>query len=124
MVIQFSPGADGSTQAVRHPGIDRHRFNHFRSALQEQRRFRLEQLRQLAALDRPASDQLLEVEVALRTAAEAALAEIDAALIRMGNGSYGLCVLCQRPILPERLAILPAAALCMPCQQNQEQPRH
>jgi RNA polymerase-binding transcription factor DksA len=122
MVIQFSPGADGSTQAVRHPGIDRHRLEHFRNALYEQRRFRLEQLHQLAASDRAASDQLMEVEVALRTAAEAALADIDAALTRVGNGSYGLCARCQRPILPERLAILPAAALCMRCQQNQEQP--
>jgi DnaK suppressor protein len=122
MVIQYSPGAEGTTHAARHPGIDRHRLEHFRSALYEQRRFRLEQLGQLTAPDRAASDQLMEVEVALRTAAEAALAEIDAALTRVGNGSYGLCVRCQRPILPERLAILPAAALCMQCQQHQEQP--
>jgi DnaK suppressor protein len=121
MVTQYSPGADGSTQAVQHPSIDRHRLEHFRNALYEQRRFRLEQLHQLAAPDRTASDQLMEVEVALCTAAEAALGDIDAALIRVGNGSYGLCVRCQRPILPERLAILPAAALCMTCQQNQEQ---
>jgi DnaK suppressor protein len=124
MVIQFSPGTDGSTQAARHPGIDSHRLGHFRDALFEQRHFRLEQLRQLTAPDRPASDQLMEVEVALRAAAEAALADIDAALTRVGNGTYGLCVGCRRPILPERLAILPAAALCMSCQQHQEQPRH
>jgi DnaK suppressor protein len=124
MVIQFSPGTGGSTQAARHPDIDRHRLEHFRDALFEQRHFRLEQLRQLTAPDRPASDQLMEVEVALRTGAEAALAEIDAALIRVRNGTYGLCVGCQRPILPERLAILPAAGLCMSCQHSQERPQH
>ncbi|MFL6161399.1 MAG: TraR/DksA family transcriptional regulator [Jatrophihabitantaceae bacterium] len=129
MVTRFSAGADGTRHAVEypvpsHPDIDQHRLEHFRQALFEQRRFRLEQLRELAAPEGTASDQLAEVTTALRIAAEAALTDIDAALARLHAGSYGHCVRCQRPILPERLAILPAAALCMTCQHAEELPRN
>ena len=130
MVIQYLPGADGDTHAVEHPArsghdriaLDPPRLEQFRTALDEQRRFRLAQLRQLDAAEPPTADQLVEVTAALRSAAETALAEIDAALIRLRNGSYGRCQHCQREILPERLEILPAVALCMPCQHAQELP--
>jgi RNA polymerase-binding transcription factor DksA len=130
MVIQYLPGADGDTHAVEHPvrfGRDRivldpPRLEQFRNALDEQRRFRLEQLRQLDAAEPATADQLVEVTAALRSAAETALTEIDAALNRLRNGSYGRCQHCQREILPERLEILPAAALCMPCQHARELP--
>jgi len=136
MVIQYLPGADGGTRAVEHPALDRpggraggasvafspSQLEHFRLALAEQRRFRLEQLSQLDAAEPPATDQLVEVRAALRTAAQAALADIDAALVRLRNGSYGRCQRCSRALLPERLEILPATAMCMPCQQAQEQP--
>jgi len=86
--------------------------------LHEQRRFRAEQLRELAAT--AADDELAEVTAVLRQAAQTALAEIDAALSRLRDGSYGRCLGCGCELLPERLAQLPAAALCMPCQQAVE----
>lgn len=95
---------------------------HHGQALQEQRRFRVEQLRQLDDAAPPDSVQHAEVRAALRLAAETALTEIDAALGRLRDGSYGNCVRCRRPILPERLEILPAVALCMTCQQAAEMP--
>jgi DnaK suppressor protein len=130
MVIQYLPGADGGTHAVDNPArsgggrtaLDPPRLEQFHNALDEQRRFRLEQLRQLDAAEPPTANQLVEVTAALRTAAETALAEIDAALSRLRNGAYGRCQHCQRDILSERLEILPAAALCMPCQHAQELP--
>jgi len=132
MVIQFYPGANGGVAAAGHAALQHRRgapldfdpqqLAHFRSALLEQRRFRQEQLQQLGADEPAASDQLGEVTVALRTAAEAALTDIDAALTRLRDGSYGRCLRCRRPILPERLEILPATAMCMPCQQAAEVP--
>ncbi|HEU5269565.1 MAG TPA: TraR/DksA C4-type zinc finger protein [Jatrophihabitans sp.] len=128
MVIRFYPGADGGPSAVELPGFrpsghtqfDTTQLRHFRDALTEQRGFRLEQLRQLA--EAPASGQLSEVTAALRTAAHAALAEIDGALGRLRDGSYGRCLRCGHPVQAERLEILPAAALCMPCQHAAESP--
>ena len=123
MVIRFYPGANGGPPTVERPGLDqfnRSQLQHFRTALWEQRGFRLEQLRQLSTAEPPASDQLGEVTDALRTAAAAALADIDAALNRLRDGSYGRCVRCGQPLLAERLEILPATARCMPCQQVTE----
>jgi DnaK suppressor protein len=42
-------------------------------------------------------------------------AEIDAALQRLDEGSYGTCVRCGAAIAPERLAARPAAATCISC---------
>lgn len=84
------------------------------AALIEQHRFRVDQLAELAAAT-PAPEALNEVNEALHVAAVAALIEINAALGRMANGTYGNCVSCNDPIAVERLEILPAAAHCMNC---------
>lgn len=41
---------------------------------------------------------------------------IEAALVRIDNGQYGLCSDCGRPIPLERLEALPSAAFCIDCQ--------
>ncbi|GAC52582.1 MULTISPECIES: TraR/DksA family transcriptional regulator [Gordonia] len=43
------------------------------------------------------------------------LDEIDAALERVGRGSYGRCETCGTVIDPERLEVLPAARQCVRC---------
>jgi DnaK suppressor protein len=43
------------------------------------------------------------------------LAELDLALIRLGDESYGTCQECERPIPPERLEAQPAATSCVVC---------
>ncbi len=52
---------------------------------------------------------------ALRAVAQAHLAQIDAALARLADGSYGTCVVCGRPIGAARLEARPAAATCLTC---------
>ena len=52
---------------------------------------------------------------ALRQQAEDHLAELDAALARLADGSYGICLSCHGPVGEERLAALPAARLCVRC---------
>lgn len=44
------------------------------------------------------------------------LAEIDAAVERIGNGSYGTCTTCQQTIPAARLEALPAATQCVTCK--------
>ncbi len=48
------------------------------------------------------------------------LAEIDAALARIDEGTYGLCVRCGKPIGQERLEALPWATLCIDDKRKQE----
>ncbi len=43
------------------------------------------------------------------------VAEIDVALKRVEDGTYGRCASCGEPINPERLEILPSATLCITC---------
>jgi DnaK suppressor protein len=44
--------------------------------------------------------------------AEAALDEVDAALARLAEGSYGVCVTCGDRIADDRLATTPTAGTC------------
>ena len=46
------------------------------------------------------------------------LVELDGALVRIGNGSYGVCTQCGSDIEQERLRILPTAVLCLSCEKK------
>jgi DnaK suppressor protein len=50
-----------------------------------------------------------------------ALHDIDEALRKIEEGSYGICEECGEPIGEKRLSVLPAATLCVICQGNKEQ---
>ena len=52
---------------------------------------------------------------ALADAAREDLAEIQAALARLADGSYGTCQVCGARISPERLSARPAARTCVGC---------
>ena len=49
------------------------------------------------------------------------MAQIDAALCRLANGKYGICLACDAPIERQRLDTMPAAAFCAPCEKIREQ---
>lgn len=96
-----------------------------RAALEEQRCFRLSQLDELEAdAAAGAADAARgEVAAAVKMAAQAALADIDVALHRLDEGSYGRCERCGTGIPLERLEVLPMSRLCMPCQREKEMGR-
>ena len=48
------------------------------------------------------------------------LAEIEAALARISDGTYGTCGVCGRPIGAERLEAIPYATLCIEDKRAQE----
>ncbi|CAL9326957.1 TraR/DksA family transcriptional regulator [Streptomyces sp. SudanB52_2052] len=99
-----------------------------RENLTEQRLFRQEQLRQLADAAPSRTDDVrrhdaasqVEVHVKLAAAARMVLADVEAALRRMAEGSYGTCRLCRGPVARERLMIVPQARYCARCQQVRE----
>jgi DnaK suppressor protein len=65
-----------------------------------------------------AASQVFEQErdLAMRERAGQHLEAVEAALIRLDDGSYGTCVRCGRAIAPERSEALPWAARCIECQ--------
>ena len=46
--------------------------------------------------------------------------ELEAALLRIRQGTYGLCVDCDNPIAVGRLEAYPTAKRCLPCQEAYE----
>ena len=55
---------------------------------------------------------------ALARAAREHLADIDAALARLAEGSYGTCQACGQPIGAERLAARPSVRTCIGCTRH------
>jgi DnaK suppressor protein len=98
-----------------------------RADLDQQRRFRSEQLEELAVdaagAMATADQNRRQITRVLTLAAEAALSEIDAALQRLEEGSYGICERCSEPIPWQRLEVLPMSRLCTPCQYLAESGR-
>jgi len=48
----------------------------------------------------------------------AKLADVERALVKLEDGSYGVCDRCGDPITPERLEAIPWAALCVRCARE------
>jgi RNA polymerase-binding protein DksA len=61
-----------------------------------------------------------ELDYTLEENSEHVLAEIDAALKRIEDGTYGTCSNCGKQISEERLEALPWATLCIDCQRERE----
>ena len=94
-----------------------------RRRLDDQRRFRLDQIEELAAETAEATltadEARRQVNRALTVAAEWALSDINTALSRIDHGTYGVCLRCTKPIPLERLDILPMSRMCGPCQYRE-----
>jgi DnaK suppressor protein len=50
----------------------------------------------------------------------ARLIELEAALKRLNQGTYGICTVCGGPIMEARLDAMPETAHCMACQEEAE----
>lgn len=59
----------------------------------------------------------------LRTILSAELREVEHALRRADMGAYGRCEECGREIPPRRLQAVPAAVVCVACQERRESRR-
>ncbi|KND42904.1 MULTISPECIES: TraR/DksA family transcriptional regulator [Streptomyces] len=86
-----------------------------RQRLAHERDTRLTQLRALAEAGHTAEEQLMSAQ---RDTIQRVLKEIDAALSRVQDGTYGTCQGCSKPIPVERLEILPYTGWCVPCQRD------
>jgi len=61
----------------------------------------------------------LEKRLVLEKRINEQLADVEHALHKFDEGTYGLCDNCGQPIDPARLEALPQASLCMQCKAQQ-----
>ncbi|MHC5080353.1 MAG: TraR/DksA family transcriptional regulator [Planctomycetota bacterium] len=62
-----------------------------------------------------------EITLGLIEAEEREIREIDAALERIDEGSYGVCETCTKDIKVARLKAIPNARLCIECKRLEEE---
>ena len=109
--------------------MDAEKLKHFQNLLLSQLRQHTDQIRtdQAAALELyddgvkdsvDLSVQDLQKEIALRLGEKSsqAVADIDQALLRIKEGSYGICARCSQPIDERRLEAVPTARYDANCQ--------
>lgn len=108
----------GHSRTRRNPTRDE--LAQLRTMLEQQRRFREEQLAELRRPAPPGRSSAAEREIrdSLAAGARTALREVRQALLRMDAGEYGQCTSCGDPIGLERLEILPQVAVCMSCRHD------
>jgi len=111
-------------------------YNMLRSQLEKEQKRLAGELEQIKASIRPAEDRRegspfgkreeeatealeLEKRLTLEKRAIDHLAEVEHALHKFEEGTYGLCDSCGKPIDPARLEALPQATLCMTCKSQQ-----
>ena len=66
------------------------------------------------------ADALAELDIAGVRHTLKELANVDAALARLRDDSYGVCIDCGDPIAPARLLAYPTATRCIECQETHE----
>jgi DnaK suppressor protein len=57
-------------------------------------------------------------DIGVGTSLERVLARTDRALVKLDDGSYGMCDVCGDPIPSGRLRALPDAVLCLRCAET------
>ncbi len=114
--------------------MDKERIEHFRKLLTAQLAQHDEQVRdnQQAALEMNADDgvkdsvdmslQDVNQEIAFRLGERESqmVADIDQALLRLEEGTYGICARCDKPIDERRLEAVPTARYDAACQAEIE----
>jgi len=111
-------------------------FNLLRSRLESEQKYLIEKLEQLKADVRPVEERRegspfgkreeeateaaeLEKRIASEKQIIDLLAEVEHALHKFDEGTYGLCDVCGKPIDPARLEALPQASQCLSCKALQ-----
>ena len=62
-----------------------------------------------------------EVSMNIVSSEQELLYQIDDALKRLDDGTFGVCQQCSQPITMSRLKAVPYASMCIACQRTKEQ---
>lgn len=111
-------------------------FNLLRARLESEQKRLNEELEQLKSSVRPADERRegspfgkreeeatesfeLERRLTLEKRLRDQKADVEHALQKFEDGTYGLCDNCGKPIAPARMEALPRASLCLDCKARQ-----
>jgi DnaK suppressor protein len=61
-----------------------------------------------------------EIDYTLEENSEHVLKAIEAALVKIEAGTFGICETCEQPIAEDRLAAIPYATQCIDCKRREE----
>jgi len=59
-----------------------------------------------------------ELDQGLEAGVQQTLGEIESAILRIDDGTYGTCLMCGKPIAEQRLRAIPWARLCIDDQRR------
>lgn len=71
-------------------------------------------------VDQATADAQAELQIRLRQTDGRLLRAVEAALVRIKRGAYGVCEVCRRPIAKARLRAVPWTRLCRACKEQQQ----
>jgi DnaK suppressor protein len=69
--------------------------------------------------DQASGNNEVHIQLKLKQTDAKILRNIEEALWRLENGTYGICRECNEPIAPARLNAIPWARLCITCKEKQ-----
>ena len=105
----------------------------FKSILEEQKRQILVQAKKTLTeeasfdtddlpdeIDLASSEYAQSMVFRLRDREKFLLKKIERALLRIDDGTFGVCERCEEPISPKRLEARPVTTLCIRCKEEQE----
>jgi DnaK suppressor protein len=71
-------------------------------------------------VDEIQASERLEIGLATRALLVERVRKLAAALDRLNDDAYGICVECSEPIAPARLRVMPEVETCVRCQDRRE----
>jgi len=100
--------------------IEPSRLRNIRDRLEQERCFRIDQVAKLAGelAEEGLDHARLQVTREIRSAALYMLTEIESAIARLEDGSYGTCLLCGETVEWKRLEAVPSTKQCLPCDSS------
>ena len=117
-------------------GVPRKDLDEVRSSLLERRRELLERMALVSSdprdgeiagpgdlADSAGASFQMDVTAGILKSETKELQEIDNALARIGDGTYGVCQDCERRIPATRLMAVPYATMCVQCKSDREKNR-
>ena len=89
-----------------------------RKTMEEQSNFDTDDLPD--EIDQASSEYAQSMEFRLRDREKFLLKKIEKALLRIEDGTFGMCERCEEPISAKRLEARPVTTLCIRCKEEQE----
>jgi DnaK suppressor protein len=122
-----------TTTASQSKALTKKELKKFQELLEDKRKVVLERARQMLSdgmvldandlpdeMDLASSEYIQSFEFRLRGREKSLLSKLDLALKKIGDGTFGVCEVCEEPIGKKRLEARPETSLCIKCKEDQE----